>query len=37
MIPVVVRSAKEAVLRGMDLSLDQGLELERRLAFVLNH
>jgi enoyl-CoA hydratase/carnithine racemase len=30
--PRVVRSAKEAILRGLDLSLDQGLELERRLA-----
>ena len=30
--PMVVRSAKQAVLRGLDLSLDQGLELERRLA-----
>ena len=35
--PVVVRSAKQAVLRGMDLSLDQGLELERRLALRLDH
>jgi enoyl-CoA hydratase len=34
--PDVVRSAKQAVLRGMDLSLDQGLELEKRLALRLN-
>jgi enoyl-CoA hydratase len=34
--PRVVRSAKEAVLRGLDLSLDQGLELERRLAIRLS-
>lgn len=30
--PLVVRSIKQAVLRGLDLSMDQGLELERRLA-----
>jgi len=30
--PTVVRSAKQAVMRGMDLSLSEGLELERRLA-----
>lgn len=30
--PVVVRSAKEAVVRGMDLSLQEGLHLERILA-----
>jgi enoyl-CoA hydratase len=30
--PRAVRLAKEAVLRGLDLTLDQGLELERRLA-----
>jgi len=29
--PKVVRSVKEAVLRGLDLSLDQGLDLERCL------
>lgn len=28
----VLRAAKEAVLRGLDLSLEEGLELERRLA-----
>ncbi|MBN2241769.1 MAG: enoyl-CoA hydratase/isomerase family protein [Acidobacteria bacterium] len=30
--PRVVRSAKQAVVRGMDMTLDQGLDLERRLA-----
>jgi len=35
--PKVIRSAKKAVLRGLDLSLDQGLELERRLALRINH
>lgn len=30
--PVVVRNAKQAVLRGLDMSLGQGLELESRLA-----
>jgi enoyl-CoA hydratase len=30
-----VRKAKEAIGRGMDLSLDEGLDLERRLAFEL--
>ena len=30
--PMAVRNAKRAVLRGMDLSLSEGLELERRLA-----
>jgi enoyl-CoA hydratase len=33
--PVAVRNAKQAVLRGLDLSLLEGLELERRLAFGL--
>jgi len=33
--PMVVRSAKQAVLRGLDLSLSEGLELERRLAMAL--
>jgi enoyl-CoA hydratase/carnithine racemase len=28
----LLRAAKEAVLRGLDLSLEEGLELERRLA-----
>ncbi|HUL30234.1 MAG TPA: enoyl-CoA hydratase-related protein [Thermodesulfobacteriota bacterium] len=30
--PMAVRSAKQAVMRGMDLSLSEGLELERRLS-----
>jgi enoyl-CoA hydratase/carnithine racemase len=30
--PMAVRNAKQAVMRGMDLSLAEGLELERRLA-----
>jgi len=30
--PLAVRYAKEAVNRGLDLSLDEGLDLERRLA-----
>ncbi len=30
--PEAVRSAKQAVLRGMDLSLSEGLDLEKRLA-----
>jgi enoyl-CoA hydratase/carnithine racemase len=34
--PKAVRSAKEAVLRGWDLSLNQALELERRLALRLS-
>lgn len=29
--PVAVRAAKEAVMRGLDLTLDEGLELETRL------
>jgi len=33
--PMVVRNAKQAVLRGLDLSLAEGLELERRLAMGL--
>lgn len=33
--PMAVRSAKQAVLRGLDLSLSEGLELERRLAMAL--
>lgn len=32
--PAVVRGAKQAVRRGLDLSLDQGLELELRIAAV---
>jgi enoyl-CoA hydratase len=34
--PEIIRLAKEAVLRGLDLSLDQGLELEKRLALRRN-
>lgn len=30
--PVVIRYAKQAVIKGLDMSLDQGLELEWRLA-----
>jgi enoyl-CoA hydratase len=30
--PIVVRNAKQAVIKGMDLTLDQGLDLEWRLA-----
>ncbi len=30
--PMAVRNAKQAVVRGLDLSLTEGLELERRLA-----
>jgi len=30
--PRIIRAVKEAVNRGLDLTLDQGLELERRLA-----
>jgi enoyl-CoA hydratase len=30
--PMAVRNAKQAVLRGLDLCLSEGLELERRLA-----
>jgi enoyl-CoA hydratase len=30
--PVVVRNAKQAIVRGLDMSLEQGLELEWRLA-----
>jgi enoyl-CoA hydratase len=30
--PVIVRNAKQAVIRGLDLTLDQGLDLEWRLA-----
>jgi len=34
--PAVMRKAKQAVIKGMDMSLDQGLELERRLAATIN-
>jgi enoyl-CoA hydratase/carnithine racemase len=30
--PMVVRNAKQAVIKGMDMTLDQGLDLEWRLA-----
>ncbi len=30
--PIAVRNAKQALIRGMDLTLDQGLDLEWRLA-----
>ena len=30
--PIVVRNAKQAVIKGMDMTLDQGLDLESRLA-----
>jgi enoyl-CoA hydratase/carnithine racemase len=30
--PIVVRNAKQAVIKGLDLSLEQGLDLEWRLA-----
>jgi enoyl-CoA hydratase/carnithine racemase len=33
--PMAVKNAKQAVLRGLDLSLLEGLELERRLALGL--
>lgn len=33
--PLAVRNAKQAALRGLDLSLSEGLELERRLAMGL--
>jgi enoyl-CoA hydratase/carnithine racemase len=32
--PMVIRSAKQAVMRGLDLTLPEGLELEKRLAQV---
>lgn len=35
--PAVVRSAKRAVLQGLDMTLDQGLDLERRLADNCRH
>jgi enoyl-CoA hydratase len=30
--PIAVRNAKEAVVRGLDLTLTEGLDLEKRLA-----
>jgi enoyl-CoA hydratase/carnithine racemase len=32
--PVVVRNAKQALIKGLDMSLEQGLELEWRLAAI---
>jgi enoyl-CoA hydratase/carnithine racemase len=32
--PIAVRNAKQAVVKGLDLSLQEGLELEKRLAFM---
>jgi hypothetical protein len=32
---MAVRSAKQAILRGLDLPLKEGLELEKRLASLL--
>jgi enoyl-CoA hydratase/carnithine racemase len=34
--PIAVRYAKQAVMRGLDLSLAEGLELEKRLASQLS-
>ena len=34
--PIALRYAKEAVLRGMDLTLEQGLRLEANLYFLLH-
>jgi len=33
--PMAVRTVKQAVVRGLDLSLPEGLELEKRLASLL--
>ena len=30
--PIAIRSAKQAIVRGLDLTLPEGLELEKRLA-----
>ena len=35
--PVAVASAKQAITRGLDLGLKQGLELEARLAHAITH
>ncbi|MFQ5420778.1 MAG: enoyl-CoA hydratase/isomerase family protein, partial [Anaerolineae bacterium] len=35
--PLAVRAAKEAVIRGMDLGLEEGLRLEQFLAEPLRH
>ncbi|MFC1872590.1 enoyl-CoA hydratase/isomerase family protein [Chloroflexota bacterium] len=34
--PVLVSNAKQAINRGFDLNLEQGLELERRLAYYIS-
>ena len=34
--PMAVKSTKQAVIRGLDLTLAEGLELERRLALGLS-
>ncbi|MBA7624338.1 2,3-dehydroadipyl-CoA hydratase [subsurface metagenome] len=34
--PVALRYAKEAIYKGMDLTLDQGLRLEADLYFLLH-
>jgi enoyl-CoA hydratase/carnithine racemase len=33
--PLVMRSTKQAILRGLDLPISEGLELEKRLALRL--
>jgi enoyl-CoA hydratase/carnithine racemase len=33
--PLVMRSTKQAILRGLDLPMSEGLELEKRLALRL--
>jgi enoyl-CoA hydratase len=35
--PVIVRNAKKALIKGLDMSLDQGLDLEQRLAARTKH
>ena len=35
--PIAIRCAKEAINRGLDLSLEEGLEIERRLAALVLH
>jgi enoyl-CoA hydratase/carnithine racemase len=32
---IAIRYAKEAITRGLDLTLEDGLALERRLAYIL--
>ena len=34
--PIAVRNAKQAVVRGLDLALSEGLDLEKRLASQLS-